>query len=447
MATLEALAAGLPVVASRVGGQGEVEHPALRLLPVDTDAASWARALVQATGAPRATPGWAGFPAYRLWTLAQLAAPYRPARHALFVTANLNAGGAQRSLVNLAAGLAGREAFTVAVTGDSTSDGFYRELRAAGVETVRSANSRDAFDHAEGLIRLARARRADILVFWNVDPRVKLLVAKAAEALPRLKLLDVSPGDDAFGEMAATADFQRLVAYGEVDYFRRLDRLVLKYHRPPPSPAAPDRTLVIPNGVRPPAAPKTLFVAAPAPRVVVSGRLAPRKFLPEILAAMALVRRRLPRAELHVIGGAEPRHAGFAREVVEAADGALDRTVFFLGPDPRAPERVSAFDAAVVVGENQGCPNACLEALAAGVPLVTNDSGGARELVIPRRTGWLVLDPTPAAIAEALLEALTSPARALACSRRGRRHVGRRFSMSRMTGRYRRLFAALRKEG
>ncbi len=175
-------------------------------------------ALLRAAAAPRVRPAWAGFPAYRLWTLAQLAAPYRATGHVLFVTANLNAGGAQRSLVNLATGLGGREPLSVAVTGDSTSPAFHRELRAAGVDVVRSAASRDAFDHAEALVRLARARGAAILVFWNVDPKVKLLVAKAAEALPGLRLVNVSPGDQAVKEMAATADFQQLVAYAEADY-------------------------------------------------------------------------------------------------------------------------------------------------------------------------------------------------------------------------------------
>jgi glycosyltransferase involved in cell wall biosynthesis len=442
MATLEALAAGLPVVASRVGGQGEVEHAALHLLPLEAEEAAWAEALVRAAAAPRAQPAWAGFPAYRLWTLAHLAAPYRSSGHVLFVTANLNAGGAQRSLVNLATGLAGREPLSIAVTGDSTSPAFWRKLLAAGVDVARSTASRDVFDHAEALVRLARARGAAILVFWNVDPKVKLLVAKAAEALSGLRLVDVSPGEQAVKEMAATADFQKLVAYTEADYHRRLDRLVVKFDGAPP--AAGNRYLVIPNGVRLPAVFRARADATAAPRVVVSGRLAPTKFLREILEAMALVCRRLPGAELHVIGSAEPRDAGYAREILALAGAELDRTVFFPGPDAGAPERLAAFDAAVVIGEDQGCPNACLEALAAGVPLVANDSGGTRELVVPGRTGWLVAGTDPAAIAAALLEALTSPGRAGIRARRGRRRVARHFAMSRMTERYAELFATLR---
>jgi glycosyltransferase involved in cell wall biosynthesis len=204
------------------------------------------------------------------------------------------------------------------------------------------------------------------------------------------------------------------------------------------------RIQVIANGVRPRPVRPTRAVAPAVPRIVVSGRVAQSKFVREILHAMTIVRRRFPGAELHVIGGAEPRHARYAREMLAVAGPELDRTVFFLGPDVRAPERLAAFDAAVVIGEDQGCPNACLEALAAGVPLVANDSGGTREIVVPRRTGWLVTGTSPAAIAAAVLDALGSPRRASACARRGRRRVARQFSMTRMIERYAELFATLR---
>jgi len=441
IATLEALANGVPVVASAVGGQGEVAHDGLRLLPPEAADATWAATLEDAARTPRTLPGWATFPAHRLWTLAHLAAPYRAERHTLFVTANLNAGGAQRSLVNLARELAGRAPLSIAVNGPSTSDAFYRELRASGIEVVRSAASRDAFDHAEALVRFARARRTAVIVFWNVDAKVKLLVAKTR---PFARLVDVSPGAYADEELAATGEFQRLVAYGADDYHRQLDRLVLKF-----AGAAPEtvRADVIPNGVRTPRPIKTPFAPADAPRVVMSARLAPSKFVAEAMTAMAIVRCRLPRAELHFVGGAEARHAAFAAEVVALARAELNRTVFFHGADADAPSQLAAFDVALVLGVHQGCPNACLEALAAGVAVVANDSGGTREQVIHGRTGWLVPGTDPATIADALLEALTDPAEARRRAAAGQRHVMRRFSMAGMARSYLRLIDELTEEG
>src|SRR5262245_25529410 len=78
VATLEALAAERPVVASRVGGQGEVGAPGLTLLPVDAPDTEWADAITAALARRPARPDWVGFPSHRLWTLCQLAVPPAP---------------------------------------------------------------------------------------------------------------------------------------------------------------------------------------------------------------------------------------------------------------------------------------------------------------------------------------------------------------------------------
>jgi glycosyltransferase involved in cell wall biosynthesis len=151
----------------------------------------------------------------------------------------------------------------------------------------------------------------------------------------------------------------------------------------------------------------------------------------------------LPRAELHIIGGVEPRHADYARRVLAQSGDELERSVFFHGADERAPERLAEFDVALILGEHQGCPNACLEALAACVPVVANDSGGTREQIIPGRTGWLVAGTDAIAIADALVEALTRPDLARQRALAGRERAAHRFSMRRMAEGYLRLFAAL----
>src|SRR5262249_61705602 len=90
---------------------------------------------------------WAGFPSFALWTLAQRAQPVARTDRVLFVTANLNAGGAQRSLVNLSTAL-GAVRFEIAVTGDSTAAYFFDTLWRSGVDVYRTAASRDPFDHS-----------------------------------------------------------------------------------------------------------------------------------------------------------------------------------------------------------------------------------------------------------------------------------------------------------
>jgi glycosyltransferase involved in cell wall biosynthesis len=437
IATLEALASGLSVVASRVGGQGEVGAPGLSLLAFDAPDAAWAAAVAATLGQRPEKPAWLGFPAIRVWTLCHLAPAVVPGRGVLFVTANLNAGGAQRSLTNLAVVLRDRIPLEIAVCGDSSADAFSGALRAAGVVRFCTAASRDCFDHAEALVRRIAQIRPAAVCFWNVDPKVKLLVTKTL-AFTGLRFIDVSPGAYAFEELDATREFQQWIAYSEAEYCARLDCLVLKYRA-----AAPEglrvRTATIPNGVAISSRTRDRFDAR-LTKVVVSGRVAPSKFLVEIVAAMRRVWAQRPDAELHVLGTAELRHREYADAFLHAAGDELGRRVHVHGAAFDAPERLADYDVAIVLGEHQGCPNAVLEALAAGVPVVANDSGGTRELIVDGQTGLLVRDRDPTSVAAALLRILSDTALAQRLSRAGRARVMRRYSMQRMADAYVKLF-------
>lgn len=447
IATLEALQARVPVVASLVGGQGELRSPGLTLVQADAPAAQWAGAIRRAAAGSRpARPAWAGFPSHRLWTLEHLAAGVRDGetrRHVLFVTANLNAGGAQRSLVNLASHFA-REAaagfsFEVAVTGDSSSDWFYRSLTAAGVQVSRTAAGRDCFDHAEGLAQRLASSRAGIVCFWNVDPKIKLLTAKTAPR--RVHLIDVSPGGYAFEEMQATGDFQQLIGFDEAQYHARLSHLVFKYDGAAPAGLACP-TSVVRNGVAPA---QSRVGSSPAPRVIVNGRIAPSKFVLEIAGAMARLWQRRPEVELHIIGTAEPRHEAYAHQVIAALDHhvAAGRRVRLHGAQYELAQVATGGDIAVVLGHHQGCPNAALEASALGMAVVANDSGGTGEVVRHEQTGLLIQGHASAMLAQALERLLTNPDERWQFGMAARAHVLRHFSMEAMASGYLGIFQQL----
>ena len=440
LATLEALAAGLPVVASRVGGQGELPAPGLRLLDFDAPDHRWAEVVEQALRRPPPRPAWAGFASHRVWTLHHLAHGLTPGRGVLFVTANLNAGGAQRSLVNLACALHESLPLAVAVCGESSTTAFQARLAAAGVACWRSAAGRNPFDHAEALLRHLARQPPALICFWNLDPKLKLLLTKALTP-SRLRLVDVSPGGYAFAEMASTALFQACIGWSAAEHHDRLDRLVLKYRATLP-PEVRARSQIIPNGVPSPARSRAWPVDGPI-RVVVSGRVAPSKFVLEIVAAMRLVWRHRPEAELHVLGRAEDRHADYGRAVAEAVAGELGRRVFLHGAAFDAPERLADHHIALVLGVHQGCPNAVLEAMAAGLAVVANDSGGTAELVRHGRTGWLLPAHAPPVVTSALLHLMARPELMRRLGERGRQAARTRHTMARMVRAYLSLFRSL----
>ena len=436
IATLEALAASLPVVASAVGGQGEVAAPGLTLIAEAEDDAVWLRAINASLAARPQPPAWRGFPSYRLWTLLHVLPRYKPEAGVLFVTANLNAGGAQRSLCNLTRELNKLRRLEIAVCGDSSTDYFYTQLRTAGITVSRSAASRDCFDHAEAVLQQLVRGRFVTMCFWNVDAKVKLLLAKALASAP-VRIIDVSPGGYSFEEMQALHDFQHWVAFDEAAYYARLNHLVLKYAGDAPT-AVRHKSRVISNGV-PVAARRFNASATDPPKIVVSGRIAPTKYVIEIIESMRLLWQTHATAELHVLGTSEQRHADYAHRVIDTIGVDLNQRVFLHGAVFDAPERLGSYHIALVLGEHQGSPNAVLEAMAAGLAVVANDSGGTRELILHERTGLLLPRRDPHTIAAALRRLLDNATFARRLADAGQQHVAQRFSMAQMVRAYRKI--------
>jgi glycosyltransferase involved in cell wall biosynthesis len=426
MASREALSAGLPVVALDVGGQREIDAPALSLLRPDATATSIAAALAAHPLRARLEPlREARVP--RIWSvpMAHASTPRAPL-DTLFVTANLNAGGAQRSLANLAPLLARGRCVGVAVCGESTHPAFAAALGVAGIECFRAAPSPDPFGVAESLLAHAGARAVRTLCFWNADPRVKLLVAKFAP--PTLRLADVSPGAYAFEELEGERAFAAACAFSAQAYYARLDLLVLKYSgvRPPCA-----NVRVISNGV----AMRDAWWRPSSPaRFLVSGRIVPSKRLETVIEAFARVRARFPHAELHVVGQAEPRHAQYATRLFASA-APLD--VRFRGAMPGLEHLAETFTAAVVLGTHQGCPNAVLEAMSAGIPVIANASGGTAEMLAHEETGWLLREHAASAeLADAMAACASEPALAERCANKALARVRAEFSLDAMAAQY-----------
>lgn len=443
MATLEALIAHRPVVASKVGGQGEIGAPGLHLLPSGAPASTWVHALREAFDQRPGPPSWTGFPAARLWTLEHLASQQARRAHVVFATANLNAGGAQRSLVNLTTRLASRLSLEVVVTGSSTTRHFLDELRTAGVAVARSADGKDCFDHAEGMLDVLARTRCSVLCCWNLDPKLKLLLAKVLPA--DVQLIDVSPGGYAFEEMQATQEFQQLIGFTEQEFYGRVRHLVLKYDGPVPDHVTTP-VAIIRNGVPSPAVQRA--PCTQAPRVIVNGRIAPSKFLVEVAQAMGQVWRQHPGTELHVLGVAEPRHQAYGERFYEAAREAEEANpgcggAHFHGPRFSLEGVARPGDVAVVLGHHQGCPNAVLEAMASGLAVVANDSGGTAEMVHDGATGVLLRTSDAQRVAQALNALITDPAMRQSLAHAARALVEQQFSMSAMVEGYARLITPL----
>jgi glycosyltransferase involved in cell wall biosynthesis len=244
-----------------------------------------------------------------------------------------------------------------------------------------------------------------------------------------------------YEEMASQVEVEELIAFSSEDYYRRIDQLILKYEGRVPE-ACRAKTVVIRNGIPMRGAAKSDYGIKGNPRVVVCGRIAPTKFILEIMRAMEIVREKLPQAELHIFGATEAVDREYGERVVALAKEEGEH-VFFHGMDFEANARLHAFDAYVVLGKNQGCPNALLEALSAGVPSIANDDGGTCEQLLHNKTGLLIGSTDSGELAEAIVRMLSDRSLAKRLGQAGRLHALRQFSMEQMVSGY---LAILREE-
>ncbi|MEQ4717341.1 glycosyltransferase [Nonomuraea sp. B19D2] len=120
-----------------------------------------------------------------------------------------------------------------------------------------------------------------------------------------------------------------------------------------------------------------------------------------LLEAAAKVVNVSPRA-LFLLAGSGPLEGQIARRVAELGSDA----VRFLGCVPRAARLIAAADLLVLSSANEGLPVVVMEALAAGVPVVSTAVGGVPELIEHGRNGYLTRPGDSDDLAERILGAM-----------------------------------------
>lgn len=129
------------------------------------------------------------------------------------------------------------------------------------------------------------------------------------------------------------------------------------------------------------------------------GRLHPVKGFANLLTAMKSVHTRFPEVYLWLIGDGELRTTLEA----QARQLGLDDVVVFTGTRLDVPEILTAVDIFTLASRVEGMPNAILEAMAAGLPVVATQVGGVPEIVVEGQTGLLVPPADDKVLAQALL--------------------------------------------
>jgi glycosyltransferase involved in cell wall biosynthesis len=192
----------------------------------------------------------------------------------------------------------------------------------------------------------------------------------------------------------------------------------------------PERCAVIANGVDLAEADAALAAARPEARaqlglqrtdvgIAYVGRLHAEKGVGALIGAFHALLQTEPTARL-LLAGDGPQRRALERTVDTLR---LRPFVRFLGSVPSPWPLLAGADVFALPSLWEGMPNALLEAMAAGLPVVATAVGAVPEMVADGREGLLVPPGDPAALARALLELAGSRARRAEMGRRSRARV------------------------
>ena len=198
-----------------------------------------------------------------------------------------------------------------------------------------------------------------------------------------------------------------------------------------------ERLRLIPNGLdlsrftpqRPPAAIR---------RIVTVANLRAEKGHDTILAAAPAILERHPDATFTFAGDGPRRDA---LETFARALGVAER-VRFLGECQDVAPVLAASDLFVLPSRSEAFPNAVIEAMAAGLPVVASRVGGIPEVVRHGENGVLVPPDDPQAVADAILGLMDRRDEAAALGAAARADVARDYTIDRMVERFEDLYLA-----
>ena len=139
-----------------------------------------------------------------------------------------------------------------------------------------------------------------------------------------------------------------------------------------------------------------LGIAEDAPLLLYVGSGYERKGVPQLLQAFSSLKRR--DAQLVIIGADRKLQA---TKAAAAGLGLAGRT-HFLGPVRDVRPFYAAADGFVLPTIYDPCPNAALEAMACGLPMVTSEGCGAKEWIEEGANGWVIDLSKVGALATAL---------------------------------------------
>jgi glycosyltransferase involved in cell wall biosynthesis len=178
---------------------------------------------------------------------------------------------------------------------------------------------------------------------------------------------------------------------------------------------------------------RRIFVPQPARptlrRVVVVANLRPEKRHDVLIDAAPEVLRHFPEARFEIVGGGPELRSLQGRTV----DQGVAHAFAFVGHEEDVAARLRTADVFVLPSQSEAFPNAVLEAMSAGLPIVASGVGGILELIDDHRTGLLVPPGDPHTLARGICRLMADQPLGVRLGEAASQEVRGRYSFDRMT--------------
>jgi sugar transferase (PEP-CTERM/EpsH1 system associated) len=360
----------------------------------------------------------------------------------LYLITELSIGGAQTALLRLLTGL-DRARFSPAVACFYNGDGAVAQrIRALGVSvTDLGMTAKWRLDAFVRLYCLLHRQRPTILHTWMFHANVPGRVLGRLAGVPI-----VISSERTMGQEGRLRRWLNRITGPLPDRVACVSESVAEFAAQTIG-IPPAKLAVIPNGIpledfQPGDRSRARVDLGIPLRAVVAGtvgRLQPVKGTGYLLEAWSRLASDHPDAILLLVGGG-PQQAALER--MSRRLGISER-VRFLGDRADVPGLLRGMDVFVLPSLWEGMPNAALEAMAVGLPVVATAVGGTSEVVVDGVTGLLVQPGDPDALAQSIARLLRDPDLRHKMGQAGRERVVKHFSVGRTVEQTERLYEQL----
>jgi len=357
-----------------------------------------------------------------------------------FCITDLDPGGAEKALVQLVLGLDRRywDPFVVCLSGRGA---LADELEQGGVETrCLQAVGLRSVTRFWALVREFRRRRPQLVQTYLFHANLVGRLAAAVAGVPRV-VSGIRVAEQRYVSRLWWDRWTQRLVDRHVAVSQAAARFSVDTGR-----LQPDRVVVIPNGVDTqrlaavaPRSPVSWGLPAEARMILFAGRLDDQKDPLLLLEAVQEVLDHLPDVHL-VMAGSGPLHEVLQQRIASAP---TRPRMHLLGQRSDVPALLRSASCFVLPSRWEGMPNAVLEAMAAGCPVVATRVEGSTEILDHDRCGLLVPVGDAAALSAAITRVLTDPPLVDCLTSAARHMVEQSYTWERTVAEYESLYRGL----